>query len=587
MQSIKTDQQQELRRGDFDTLLQALEHAARGKSGLNFYNSTGTLEQTISYSDLHSKALRVSQQLLAYNLKPNDRVSIIASMTPDFVIAFFACQYAGLIPVPLPLTTSAHNTAFYMERIARLLVSSGSRIALAAKSSVKYLHEANQQATANGIATNLAYVGTLDNLGEANPGPMRLYPRKKDDVAYIQYTSGSTKFPRGVMLTSGAVTHNIANFLNHGVNASPGDEIFSWLPFYHDMGLVGALLGTISMQASGSFLDSRAFSIRPYLWIKLMHITKAAVSFSPSFGYKLCTTNWSKKYNPMDFDLSNWRVAGVGAELIQPEILAEFAHKFKDSGFNSKAFTPCYGMAECSLAVSFSTLGEGIVTDFISKKSLTEEPPIAVPVDKNAADACQFVLCGQPLPESEVQIRNRNDTRKCLPERSIGLIFARSPSLMNGYLNAPDISRQVLSEDRWLNTGDLGYMIDNNVVIVGRTKDFVVINGRNVWFRDFEDIAESHPDVKPDSSLAFSITGKNGQEIPVIYIKQQQNINANKDLFITELKNDIISKLGTKCHIELVKHNAIPYTSSGKVSRVQARINFMKALEEESITLSL
>ena len=232
------------------------------------------------------------------------------------------------------------------------------------------------------------------------------------------------------------------------------------------MGMVGLMLVPITAQTSVDYLDTRDFAVRPRQWLNLMTLTKATISFGPSFGYDLCVrrlrANDAEKY-----DLSNWRMAGVGAEMIRAETLEEFARALEPAGFKDSAFLACYGMAECALAITFAPLSGGLVTDCIDANHLSEFQE-ALPIDSSHPDqsrAKRFVTCGYPIPDFEIEIRDKMGNK--LPDRHSGTIFLRGPSVMSGYFNDPESTQAVLSEDGWLETGDLGYQVDSNLVITG------------------------------------------------------------------------------------------------------------------------
>jgi fatty-acyl-CoA synthase len=337
------------------------------------------------------KSRAMAGRLINLDLKPGARVALIAETDPDFVIFFFACQYAGMVPVPLPVTHNLGGRTAYKALLKRLLEKSEAAVAVAPVGFFKYLFEA-----AKGL--KLRFLGTPD-MFDALPGERsELNPQGPTDLAYIQFTSGSTRFPRGVMITHEAVLTNLTAILNSGLHVKPGDRAMSWLPFYHDMGLVGLVLGTLAAQLSVDFLKTSDFAMRPWLWLKIMTRNRATISFSPMFGYELCARWLSHKENS-EYDLSAWRVAGVGAEMIRKEALDKFADRLSPSGFKPNAMTACYGMAECSLAVSFAALGQGLQIDCVDRELLSEQNE-ALPAKVNFAESPEqlshFVNCGKP-----------------------------------------------------------------------------------------------------------------------------------------------------------------------------------------------
>jgi fatty-acyl-CoA synthase len=307
-----------------------------------------------------------------------------------------------------------------------------------------------------------------------------------------------------------------------------------------------------------------------------MTVTRATISFSPSFGFDLCARRL-KASEVGKYDLSNWRIAGIGAEMIRAETLENFAELLAPAGFKASSFQACYGMAECAVAISFAPLSAGLRSDCIDAEYLSERQQ-ALPLDStqpNQPRGKKFVKCGFPLPDFELEIRDK--AGRSLPDRHSGTIFVRGPSVMSGYFEDPESTQKVLSEDGWLNTGDLGYQVDSNLVITGREKDLIIINGKNIWPQDLEYLAEQQPEVRVGGSLAFSIPNPNGGEICVLKIQCRQADPVKRSEMIGRLTSIIRSELGIDCYVTLVSQRKLPRTSSGKLSRSKARINFMAA----------
>jgi fatty-acyl-CoA synthase len=313
--------------------------------------------------------------------------------------------------------------------------------------------------------------------------------------------------------------------------------------------------------------------MRPRQWLSLMSQTKATISFSPSFGYELCARRL-REGEAARYDLSNWRVAGIGAEMIRWETLDRFAQALAPAGFDPRAFLACYGMAECSLAVSFAPLFEGYRTDAVDLDHLSDHGE-ALPLSEGSAGRSRaFVQCGRPLPEYTMEIRD--EAGRVLPERSTGTIFVRGPSVMSGYFNAPAETAAALSADGWLNTGDIGYLFDGNLVITGRQKDLIIINGRNIWPQDLEYLAEHQPEARVGDALAFSVPGPESREVCVLVVQCRETNVQKRGALIERLTRLVRLEMGIDCYVELVPPHTLPRTSSGKLSRSKARQNFMQ-----------
>jgi len=554
-----------LKTSGYQSLAEALDYAARGTTGCNFYNGRGHLVEALSYAELRSSALQLAKRLTGLGLKRGSRIALVADTHPGFHKMFFACQYAGLVPVPLPAAVHLGGKKAFIEHLRALLIDCEAQAAYASEEFVSFLDEAV-------TGMNLAASGTLSTF-DALPATDHLpEPPQAHELAYLQYTSGSTRFPRGTMITQRAVLTNLAGILQYGVQIRRGDRYMSWLPFYHDMGLVGLILGPVVSQLSVDYLGTREFAMRPRLWLELMSRNEATISYAPPFGFALV----ARRLRDSDlerYDLSAWRVAGVGAEMIRPGWLKQFAAKLDGAGFSDKAFLPCYGMAECSLAISFAPLAQGLDIDRLDADILANDRH-ALPANSDSNRVTEFVNCGRPLPDYEVEIRGPDGS--VMPERHCGTIFLRGPSVMSGYSNNPEATREALTEDGWLNTGDVGYRAGDSLFITGRSKDLLIINGRNIWPQDLENLAEQQEEVRPEDSSAFAIEAEDGTEVAVLVVQCREQDPFRQADLVERLKQGIQSEFGIACLIELVPLHTLPRTSSGKLSRSGTRLDFLK-----------
>jgi fatty-acyl-CoA synthase len=559
-----------LRRADFATLAEALDYAAQGNTGANFYASSGQLATVLTYRVLRQQALELARRLLSLGLERGARVAIVAETNPDVLRLFFACQYAGLVPVALPASVNLGGHDAYVRRLRGLLQGCGASVAMASNQFLRFLREA-----AEGVG--LAFVGTPAAFDELPEQDVPLRPTGPAETAYLQYTSGSTSFPRGVVITQHALLSNLAGVVNHGLDVNEDDRCVSWLPLYHDMGLVGCMLAPMATQRSIDYLDTRDFAMRPRRWLELMTRTRATISFSPPFGYELCARR-IRSDDVAGYDLSAWRVAGIGAEPIRPELPDRFAKLLAPAGFDPRAFVPCYGMAESSLAISFAPLRQGVVVDWIDADDLAENLR-ASPAGAGTGRVNGFVRCGAPLPEHEVAIRD--DEGHALPDLHVGRIKVRGPSVMSGYFGQPEQSRQALSPDGWLDTGDIGYLVDGSVVVTGRHKDMIIINGRNIWPQDIEHIAERQPELRAMDASAFFLLGPDDEEVAVLVVQCNVGDSSKGSLLTQRLHREVLEELGITCLIELVPRHTLPRTSSGKLSRAAAREDYLRRREQE------
>ncbi len=571
-----TKSQLKLRTADFSNLSEALDYAAKGSSGFNFYDGRGQLRTVLPYAKLKEDSQTLAKRLLGLKLQRGSRIAIIAETHPDFPRFFFACQYAGYTPVPLPASIHLGGHKAYVEQLRGLLVKSQAAVAMAPIEFQSYLLEATD-------GLNLQLVGAPQTFDELTEQDVELCPLQPEETAYLQYTSGSTLFPRGVMVSGAAVMHNLSGIVKYGLKVRDGDRCISWLPYYHDMGLVGFVLAPLAAQLSVDYLSTRDFAMRPRLWLSLMTKNRGTISFGPPFGYELCTRRVRREETDQ-FDLSSWRIAGVGAETIRADVLEAFSEKMAPFGFDDKAFVASYGMAECSLAISFSQLDQGAIVDEIDAEFLAERHealPVSAlsPQDRQNCRIKKLVNCGAPLPGHEIVIRDEQG--QILPDRKCGIIHVQGPSVMCGYFDDPEATAKVLSDDGWLNTGDIGYMDQGTLVITGREKDMIIINGRNIWPQDLEFHAEQQPEVRPGDASAISVPAKDGSETAVMVVQYRETDNGKRRELSKNLTRIIKEELGIDCTIELVSAHTLPRTSSGKLSRAGTQRDYLRRQKEQ------
>lgn len=553
------------RNGDFATLPDALDYAAGGNTGLNFHSLHGELTNALSYRALRADALDLALRLLGSGLQPGDRVAIVAETDPDFVRTFFACQYAGLVPALLPLPFAFGGRETYVAHIRRLVKEARAAALFAPAALIRWLASLETE-------LGLRVFGNIADL-DSTPVPNAMLPAiKPDDAAYLQFSSGSTRFPMGVVVQQKAFMANASATLRYGLQIRPDDRAVSWLPFYHDMGLVGFLLTPVTGQVTVDLIATRDFARRPQLWLSLISAGRGTISYSPSFGYDLCIRR-QRAIDSVSLDLSSWRIAGIGGDMIRPAILSNFAEAFAVCGFQPTAFMPSYGMAEATLALSLAPVGRGVETDTIDLDRL-EQDRIAVAPQDEAARTRTVVLCGKVLPGHNVEIRDSDGIS--LPDRGVGRIFARGPSVMQGYDGHPDETYTALSSDGWLDTGDLGYRLDGTLVITGRAKDLIIINGRNIWPQDLEwTVEHSVPGIRTGKVAAFSIE-ESGREVLIMAVDARGVADADAvSKLATEIGDAVRAHHGLDGRVVLVPPSSLPYTSSGKLSRFATRQRYL------------
>ncbi|MCA1748154.1 MAG: AMP-binding protein [Sphingomonadales bacterium] len=456
---------------DFGTLGEALDYAARGKRGFNFHDPRGRLIRAYPFAELRDDAIAGASRLIAHGIEPGDRVALIADTEPQFCALFFAAVYAGALPVPLPLPTTFGGKEGYIEQLAVQLRSCAPKLLL-------YPEEIEGLALPAGEAQNVESIG-WDAFAQ-RPAPEVALPRaNSSDVCYLQYSSGSTRFPHGVVINPRRI-------------------------------------------GSQSRVAER-------------------------------------------FDLSRWRLAGNGADMIRPDVMEAFAAAFADAGFDPECFMPSYGLAEATLAVTLMPSGEGIVVDHVAESKLAGEPV----ADRDGSERSRAIVnCGKPVRDTRVEIRG--DKGRLLAETEIGRVWIKSPAMMDGYFRDPEATAACI-EDGWLDTGDMGYLRDGYLYIVGRAKDMIIVNGRNHWPQDIEWAVEQLPGFKSGDIAAFAITAPSGEETPAVLVQCRTSDLNERARLLDQIRQKVRAVTGMNCVIELVPPRTLPRTSSGKLSRTKAR----------------
>jgi fatty-acyl-CoA synthase len=548
--------------GRYETLTEALDYAATGMTGFNFHDARANLVRVYPFAELAADAKRDALRLIAHGVQPGDRVALIAETGAEFAAAFFAALYAGVLPVPLPLPTSFGGRQAYVEQI-RVQLTSCDPVLVLGPDSLKplFAEAADRLVPAMGWAEFAALPATPTDLPAADP----------DAIAYLQYSSGSTRFPHGVAVTHRAVMANLTGHA-HSMQIGPGDRGVSWLPWYHDMGLVGTFLSPMAVQMSVDFLATDDFARRPLSWLMLISRNEGnSLSYSPTFGYDICARRVSTQTDVEGrFDLSRWRIAGNGADMIRPDICQAFVDAFASAGFRAEAFTPSYGLAEATLAVSVAPVGQGIVCDLVDEKKLAGEGFADSPSDTSKPARYRAIVdCGVALPGLTIEIRD--GAGKALADRQIGRVLVKGLGLMQGYFRDPEATAACLSPDGWLDTGDMGYLVDGHIFIVGRAKDMIILNGKNHWPQDIEWAIEQLEGFKAGDIAAFSITTPQGEEAPAVLVQCRTTDAGERARLKDAIRQKVRAITGMNCVVELVPPRTLPRTSSGKLSRVKAR----------------
>ena len=564
----------EHRAGGFASIPEALDYAARGETGVNFFNLRGEVYASMAYGEVRKKA-KLFADKLAGRYERGARIAIIAETSPAFLLTFFACQYAGLVPAPMPMPVNLGGKDGYLRQITQMIAGADAAAAIGPAELKEFLMEAA------GDAGDVEILD-FDEVAALPETSTAARPFGPGDNCYIQYSSGSTSAPKGVIGTQSSVTANLTAITRHGLMASAGDRAVSWLPLYHDMGLIGFLLAPLFAQLSVDYLSTSDFVRRPLLWLRIMSDQKATLTYSPSFGYDLAAKR-SARAEPGSIDLGALRVAGIGGDMVRAEALNAFADAFEPFGFSRKAFTPSYGMAEATLAIAFPQLDREIIVDQVDMRHYTRsgvaQPASAVTSPEHNRG---FVLCGAALPGHAIEVRNEKGD--AVEERVVGRIFIKGPSLTPGYYSAPESSAEMYHGE-WLDTGDMGYMLDGEIVITGRAKDLIIINGRNIWPQDIEWAVEKVEGVRSGGVAAFSVDDGQGEKIVVVVERRGMDDEA-REIMQREIAKVIQNAAGAPATIVLARPHSMVMTSSGKLSRAKVKQKYLDGAFDEAVAKS-
>lgn len=540
------------------TLPEALAAAAKSGGGYRYLAEDGRHHSEQPFSQLLDEALSVAGGLQAAGLEPGETVALIVPDARDFLTTFVGAVCAGLIPAPLyPPVRIDHLEAYLRQTMPAVRVSRAAAVVTTAQ--LRRVLGALQSDVAS-----VRLVLAIEKLRGARRGT--LHPVRLDGPAFLQFTSGSTSDPKGVVLTHRNLAENVAAIAgSHGLRLNDSDLGISWLPLFHDMGLIGMALTVLYAGGWTEFLSPLAFLKRPATWLKVISKSRGTISFAPNFAYDLCVRRVQPR-EMADLDLSCWRVAGCGAEPVRAATLAAFARKFAEVGFRAEAFLPCYGMAEHTLAVTFPPLDRAPRVDAVDAHELSASRR-ALPLTDGEAPRAELVSCGRPFPGHDVRIADPKG--RSLPDRHVGQILLKGPSVFRGYLDREALSRETLAGG-WLHSGDLGYLADGELYVCGRVKDTIIVNGRNYYPQDLEQAASDVGEVRKGRVVAFGTQAASGHDRIVVVLEPTDASPA--DDLAERVRGRILEAAGVLVdEVVVVPSGTIPKTTSGKLQRVRVR----------------
>ncbi|MER6145385.1 fatty acyl-AMP ligase [Streptomyces sparsogenes] len=559
-------------RGGFQhvSLSRVIARLSSTSRGFTFVSGDST--DFLSFAELKAAGEDFGRRLASAGFQRGDRGILMLSGQREFIIAFVGMVRAGVIPVPVFPPAMLTRIEAYRERLHSIHSSCLPRHIVADDALFDICVEAVGEKPVN--FAELAAGAPTGELVEPDGG----------EPLFLQYTSGSTASPKGVVVTHDNLLENLRS-MNEALGTSPErDRFVSWLPLYHDMGLIGCMLGPLVYEIPAWFIPPYDFARRPTTWLDWMSRVSGTFSYAPNFAYELVTRRATEK-QLAGWDLSAWRVAGVGAEPVRPGTMREFGERFAAAGFDAAAITPSYGLAEGTLGVAFTPIGQGLRTLSVDAAALSERgvvrPVEAGPGDGAKAevgveagagaggDVREIVSCGPLLSGWEIRIRaavrDPDEDGAGEPASAEGQIEIRGASVARGYWQAPELTGETF-RDGWLRTGDLGFVHEGEVYVTGRTKDLVIHHGRNYHPTDIEWACLGLPGVRPDHVIAFSTPDER-----LVVVAEHKPASSPPDL-ARQIATRVRGAVGvTPDDVVLVRPGTLPKTSSGKLRRAACR----------------
>ncbi len=537
------------------TVLEAILSAEPVKDRGYYFAEDDQNTRFYSFQDMIARARRRGSELQALGLKQGDRVALIIPDNDEFVVSFLGALMAGVLPVPLYPPFSLGKLDAYLKGTAQIIAAAGATVLLTTRRVQSILWPVTD------IARCLRELITVEKISSSEPFKFTPASLGPDDPAFLQFTSGSTAQPKGVVVTHRSLVANCLSITREGTQAHPYDDKgLSWLPLYHDMGLIGFVIAPLFVPLSVVLVPTLSFMKRPLLWFELIHQHRATITFAPNFAYSLLTRRATDAQLDK-WDLSRVRVSGCGAEPISPDIMRGFLERFARAGLKPEVMLPCYGMAEATLAITFKPLGTLWRTDVIDGLRFREEGR-AAPVAADVEDRLEFVSCGRPTVGHHIRILD--EAGDPLPEREVGEIEFLGPSVTAGYYGNEPATLEAFVQGA-IRTGDLGYLADGDLYVTGRKKDLIIIRGRNYVPQAIEWMVEEVSGVRRGNVVAFARPGERGsEELVVVCEVKSDDLEALRKTITAHLT----AELGiTPADVVFLPQGALPKTTSGKLQR--------------------
>ncbi len=516
--------------------------------------------ELLTYHRLREGAAALAAGLQENGLRPGEPVSLMLPTGIEYFFAFLGILMAGGVPVPVYPPVRRSQIADHLYRHSAILRNCGTAIMIIFPEAKRFAQVLKSQ------VENLRSLATVEEL-MSGPGAFHEPKLKSSDTAFLQYTSGSTGNPKGVVLSHANLLANI-RAMGEAVEVKATDVVVSWLPLYHDMGLIGAWMSSLYYAAFLVLMSPLSFIIQPQSWLGAIHRYRGTISAAPNFAYELCLKRIADE-DLRGLDLGSWRVACNGAEPVSPDTVERFCEKFGGYGFRREAFMPVYGLAECSVGLTFPPLARGPLLDRIERAPFMIGGR-AVPAAEADEKALRFVACGRPLAGHEIRILDAAGRE--LPERFEGRLQFRGPSATSGYFRNAEETRNLIQGD-WLDSGDMAYMAGNDVFITGRRKDIIIRAGRNIYPQELEEAVGALPGIRKGNVVVFgSVDLAAGAEKLIVWAETRQEAPAERDALRREIDALTMDLVGTTTDdIVLTPPGTVLKTSSGKIRRAANR----------------
>jgi len=537
---------------------------------------------TLTFGELYAAAQRCAAELARRGVPAGGRVALMLPTSRAFFVSYAGILLAGAIPVPIYPPFRADRIEEYASRQSAILRNAGVCLLLTFRQAeaVARLLKPRVHSLAE-VADAEKLIDAADKAPPPSPGALPLHltgsrARKGNDIALLQYTSGSTGDPKGVVLTHANLLANI-RAIGEVVELGPGDVGVSWLPLYHDMGLIGAWLTPLHFGLPLAVMSPLAFLRRPERWLRAFQKYGGTVSAAPNFAYELCVRKIADK-DIQGLDLSSWRAALNGAEPVNPDTLNRFAERFARYGFRREAQLPVYGLAEASLAVTVPPLNRGPLIDRIERETFTAQGR-AVAARADDASAISFVSSGKPIPRHEVRIVDSGGQE--VRDRTEGFLWFRGASATSGYYQNAAATEQLLpmgpaasdGEFAWVNSGDRAYRADGEIYVTGRVKDIIIKSGRNLYPHEVEELAARAEGIRKGCIVAFGQKDEaSGTEKLIVVAETREREAARRAAIVAAVTEQVSQGLGLPPdRVELIPPGSIPKTSSGKLRREETK----------------